>query len=55
MNALKVAHLVVGVGLVIAAVLNGTLLFAIAGVIVATAGWFGLCPMTRVLARARKQ
>ena len=55
MNALKIAHLIAGVGLFVAAVLNGTMLFAIAGVIVATAGWFGLCPMARVLARARKQ
>ena len=54
MNALKIAHLIVGMGLVIAAFLSGTVLFAIAGVILATAGWFGLCPMARVLARARK-
>jgi hypothetical protein len=53
-NAIKIAHLIVGMGLVIAAVLSGTVLFAIAGVILATAGWFGLCPMARVLARARK-
>lgn len=54
MNALRIAHLVIGAGLVVTAFSSGTALFAVAGLILAAAGWFGLCPMMRMLGRARK-
>ena len=52
MNSLKIAHLVIGAGLVVTALVSGTVLLAVAGVMLAAAGWFGLCPVERVLARA---